>query len=66
MYCTSKMQEVLVSFSFFQFISFHPSANREANLLELINVSFNSHRVICITKRDHFYNVKVGNSADNN
>ena len=50
----------------FSFMSFHPSANREANLLELINVSFNYYRVICITKRDNFYNVKVRNSVGNN
>ena len=60
----SKMKETLVSF--FHFISFHPSANREANLLEVINVSFNYSRVICITKRDNFYNVKVRNSVGNN
>lgn len=43
MYFTAKMQEMLVSFSSFQFIRFHLSANRKTNLLELINVSFNSH-----------------------
>ena len=31
-----------------------------------MNVSFNYYRVICITKRDNFYDVKVRNSVGNN
>lgn len=65
MYCTSKMQKMLDFFPSFQFTSFHLSAKTKANLLELIIEPFNSHRGICIPKRDYFYNVKAGNSIDN-
>lgn len=65
MYFISKMQELLVSFSVFQFISFHHLAKGK-KIAETINVSFNSHTVMYIRKRECFYKVKAEISVYNN